>query len=65
MERVTFKGELIRKGGDKWIANIQTAPSDKPLKLYATGECTMAAGRIYVALPEFPTPEQRALYKLM
>jgi hypothetical protein len=43
------KHEAVRKNAGGWIKNIDKV--EGKVKLYATGECTIDAGRIYVALP--------------
>jgi hypothetical protein len=63
----SFKDELYRKGGAQWISNLHAVSPNTPLTLYATGECTISQGRIYVAFPTTHTltPQEKAKYNIM
>jgi len=61
-----YKEDILRKGGS-WVSNIQTVDPHVPLKLYATGECSITKGRMFVALPiNHPlTPQEKEKYNIM
>ena len=65
----TWKEEAVRKNGGipcrGWIQNLENV--DGKIKLYATGDCTIATGRIYVALSanEKMTEELKRKHNIM
>jgi len=39
------------KYGINWITNLENIKNTEKVKLYPTGNCSISAGKIYVALP--------------
>ena len=67
MDRTYNKAELQHlntKYGSGWIRTPETNQNKKEFVLYATGDATIS-GRVYVALPNPPTYEDKIKYNIM